>query len=116
MSICRFILFYQWSYLSHIFDRLTDSLAVVCESQTPIAAVKEVCCSSIRSERSISNLIQWDDAGLHPIMRENVRLCLYDKPTAIQSFALPAVSHGKDLIGIAHTGEYSIVLYLMSKI
>ncbi|KAJ5797990.1 DEAD/DEAH box RNA helicase [Penicillium pulvis] len=69
-------------------SELTDSLAVVCDSQTPIAAVKE-----------------WDDAGLHPIMRENVRLCLYDKPTAIQSFALPAVSSGKDLIGIAHTGS-----------
>lgn len=62
----------------------------------------------------LSNLTQWDDAGLHPIMRENVRLCLYDKPTAIQSFALPAVSCGKDLIGIAHTGDYLLDLHLMS--
>ncbi|KAJ5652302.1 ATP-dependent RNA helicase ded1 [Penicillium longicatenatum] len=67
---------------------LTDSLAVVCESEEPVTAVKE-----------------WDDAGLHPIMRENVRLCLYDKPTAIQAFALPAIHRGKDLIGIAHTGS-----------
>jgi ATP-dependent RNA helicase DDX3X len=47
-------------------------------------------------------------------MRENVRLCLYDKPTAIQSFALPAIHRGKDLIGIAQTGKYLLALHFMS--
>jgi ATP-dependent RNA helicase DDX3X len=47
-------------------------------------------------------------------MRENVRLCLYDKPTAIQAFALPAIHRGKDLIGIAHTGKYLLLPHSMS--
>ncbi|KAJ5632818.1 ATP-dependent RNA helicase ded1 [Penicillium lividum] len=67
---------------------VTSETAVVCDSEDTITPVKE-----------------WDDAGLHPVMRENVRLCLYDKPTAIQTFAIPAISQGKDLIGIAHTGS-----------
>ncbi|KAJ5726281.1 Helicase C-terminal [Penicillium malachiteum] len=69
-------------------QELNNPLLVTCESETDISAIGE-----------------WDDAGLHPIMRENVRLCLYDKPTTVQSFVLPAVMQGKDVIGIAQTGS-----------
>lgn len=50
---------------------------------------------------------QFDDAGLHPIMRENIRLCRYDVPTPIQAYAIPAVLTHHDLIAIAQTGEQS---------
>ncbi|KAJ5738458.1 DEAD/DEAH box RNA helicase [Penicillium malachiteum] len=69
-------------------QQLNNPPLVTCESEDVISAIGE-----------------WDDAGLHPIMRENVRLCLYDKPTTVQSFVLPAVMQGKDVIGIAQTGS-----------
>lgn len=49
---------------------------------------------------------KFDDAGLHPTMRENVRLCSYQVPTPIQAYSIPAIVTGHDLIAIAHTGEY----------
>lgn len=49
---------------------------------------------------------KFDDAGLHPIMRESIRLCKYEVPTPIQAYAIPAVLTGHDLIAIAQTGEY----------
>ncbi|KAJ5288649.1 hypothetical protein N7478_001679 [Penicillium angulare] len=61
-----------------------------------------VTCESVED---IDAVAEWDDAGLHPVMRDNVKLCLYDKPTTIQSFTLPAVHRGKDVIGIAQTGS-----------
>ncbi|KAJ5613671.1 DEAD/DEAH box RNA helicase [Penicillium herquei] len=69
-------------------QQLNNPPLVTCESEDVISAIGE-----------------WDDAGLHPIMRENIRLCLYDKPTTVQSFVLPAVMQGKDVIGIAQTGS-----------
>ncbi|PYH93406.1 DEAD/DEAH box RNA helicase [Aspergillus ellipticus CBS 707.79] len=45
----------------------------------------------------------FDDAGLHPIMRDNIRLCRYEFPTPIQAYCIPAVLTGHDLIAIAQT-------------
>ncbi|KAJ5918316.1 DEAD/DEAH box RNA helicase [Penicillium verhagenii] len=72
----------------HRVGELTTGLQITCDSQTKVVPVTS-----------------WDDAGLHPVMRENIRLCLYDKPTDIQSYALPAIRQGKDMIGIAQTGS-----------
>lgn len=42
-------------------------------------------------------------------MIENIKLCQYDRPTAVQSYAIPAVLDNKDLIAVAQTGESSNV-------
>lgn len=52
----------------------------------------------------VLRLLQFDDAGLHPIVRDNVKLCHYRIPTPIQAYAIPAVMTGHDLIAIAQTG------------
>lgn len=44
------------------------------------------------------------DAGLHPVMMENVELAGYDNPTPIQKYTIPAILQGFDVIGIAQTG------------
>lgn len=49
---------------------------------------------------------QFEDAGLHPVMLANVRLCQYTDPTPIQAYCLPAVLTGNDVIAVAQTGEY----------
>lgn len=45
--------------------------------------------------------------GLHPVIRENIKLCLFESPTTVQSYAIPAIILGRDLIGIAQTGTYN---------
>lgn len=47
------------------------------------------------------------DAGLHPVMLENVKLMGYDFPTPIQKYTIPSLLQGHDVIGIAQTGTYN---------
>ncbi|KAL1843933.1 hypothetical protein VTJ49DRAFT_6876 [Mycothermus thermophilus] len=53
----------------------------------------------------IDPVATFDDAGLHPVMLENVKLAGYDTPTPIQRYCLPAIHQGHDVIGIAQTGK-----------
>ena len=62
-----------------------------------------------------SDNYKFDDAGLHPAMRDNVRLCGYETPTPIQAYSLPAVLTGHDLIAIAQTGESLVLVYNSKK-
>ncbi|KAL3470948.1 P-loop containing nucleoside triphosphate hydrolase protein [Aspergillus californicus] len=55
----------------------------------------------------------FDDAGLHPIIRQNIRLCGYELPTPIQAYAIPAVLTGHDLIAIAQTGSGKTAAFLV---
>ncbi|KAJ6443969.1 meiotically up-regulated protein [Purpureocillium lavendulum] len=53
------------------------------------------------------------DAGLHPLMIENVVLAGYDNPTPIQKFTIPAMLQGYDVIGVAQTGSGKTAAYLI---
>jgi ATP-dependent RNA helicase DDX3X len=44
------------------------------------------------------------EAGLHPVMVENVELCGYEAPTPIQKYTIPSLLQGYDVIGVAQTG------------
>ncbi|KAL4918629.1 P-loop containing nucleoside triphosphate hydrolase protein [Aspergillus aurantiobrunneus] len=55
----------------------------------------------------------FDDAGLHPIMRQNINLCGYEFPTPIQAYAIPAVLTAHDLIAIAQTGSGKTAAFLI---
>ena len=48
---------------------------------------------------------QFEDAGLHPVMLENIKMCGYEVPTPIQAYVLPSVFKNIDIIGIAQTGK-----------
>ncbi|OAG06884.1 P-loop containing nucleoside triphosphate hydrolase protein [Paraphaeosphaeria sporulosa] len=59
----------------------------------------------------------FDDAGLHPAVLENVKRCKYDFPTPIQAYCIPAVLTGHDVIGIAQTGKTAaFLLPILSKL
>ncbi|KAF2271006.1 P-loop containing nucleoside triphosphate hydrolase protein [Lojkania enalia] len=56
---------------------------------------------------------KFDDAGLHPVMRENIRLCRYVNPTPIQCYCIPAVLTGRDVVACAQTGSGKTAAYLI---
>ena len=47
---------------------------------------------------------QFQQAGLHPIVVENIRLCQYTVPTPVQAYVIPAVLKKHDVIAVAQTG------------
>ncbi|KAH7402580.1 P-loop containing nucleoside triphosphate hydrolase protein [Pyrenochaeta sp. MPI-SDFR-AT-0127] len=55
----------------------------------------------------------FEDAGLHPVMLENVKLCQYSAPTPIQSYCIPAILTGNDVVAIAQTGSGKTAAYLI---
>ncbi len=60
----------------------------------------------------IKPIMSFKDAGLHPVMLENVRLAGYDIPTPIQQYVLPTVHQGYDLVAMAQTGKDSLPRFL----
>ncbi|KAJ5692314.1 hypothetical protein N7462_001737 [Penicillium macrosclerotiorum] len=59
----------------------------------------------IESEFKLKPIAQFEDAGIHPVLLENLHLCLYGWPTAIQCYTIPAIQEDRDVIGIAQTGS-----------
>lgn len=53
----------------------------------------------------IHPIMRFSEAGLHPAMMKNIEMSLYQVPTPIQKYCLPAISRGHDVIGIAQTGK-----------
>ena len=51
-----------------------------------------------------SPIARFADAGLHPIMEKNVKLCGYTIPTPIQAYGIPIILQGHDLLAVAQTG------------
>jgi hypothetical protein len=47
---------------------------------------------------------QFQNAGLHPVIVENIDLCGYDIPTPIQAYTIPVINKGLDVIATAQTG------------
>ncbi|KAI9733417.1 MAG: hypothetical protein M1834_003501 [Cirrosporium novae-zelandiae] len=61
----------------------------------------------------INPIREFSDAGLHPIMLENIMLCGYGKPTPVQAYTLPAVLKNHDVIACAQTGSGKTAAYLI---
>ncbi|WQF83221.1 Putative ATP-dependent RNA helicase DEAD-box, Helicase superfamily 1/2, ATP-binding protein [Colletotrichum destructivum] len=55
----------------------------------------------------------YKDAGLHPVMLENVELAGYEAPTPIQKYTLPAIHQGLDVVAVAQTGSGKTAAYLI---
>lgn len=56
-------------------------------------------------EVQIRPVRKFEDAALHPVILENVKLCGYDKPTPVQAYTLPAIALNHDIIACAQTGK-----------
>ena len=86
------------------WTRLTE-IAVIFESETKIKPVAKVSYPILSFTDYADFLFaKFEDAGLHPVMLANVKLCGYKVPTPIQAYCLPSVFKNIDIIGIAQTG------------
>ncbi|KAI9374089.1 P-loop containing nucleoside triphosphate hydrolase protein [Aspergillus egyptiacus] len=91
------------------------NIEVIAESRERPSPIKSVSsyCPYIALLAVHLTAPKFDDAGLHPIMRQNIRLCGYEFPTPIQAYAIPAVLTGHDLIAIAQTGSGKTAAFLV---
>ncbi|OQD83410.1 hypothetical protein PENANT_c017G04874 [Penicillium antarcticum] len=67
----------------------------------------------VDSDTTIQPITKWEESGLHPVILENIALCQYTTPTAVQSYAVPAILEGHDLISVAQTGSGKTAAFLI---
>ena len=80
-------------------------ISVTFDSETKIKPVTKVRHACTHMHALLTSPLQFEDAGLHPVMLENIKLCGYEVPTPIQAYVLPSVLKNIDIIGIAQTGK-----------
>lgn len=51
------------------------------------------------------NISSFDDIKLTEIIRTNIKMARYDKPTPVQKYAIPIILAGRDLMSCAQTGS-----------
>ncbi|KAL2065460.1 hypothetical protein VTL71DRAFT_3130 [Oculimacula yallundae] len=61
----------------------------------------------------IAPIKNFSDAGLHPVMLENIALAGYEVPTPIQQYTIPSVIQGHDLVACAQTGSGKTAAFLI---
>lgn len=81
-------------------------LGQVREHQAGAACTEGIPVQSLAQLVHANKSTQFEDAGLHPVMLANIKLCKYDVPTPIQAYCIPSVLQGQDVIAIAQTGKY----------
>lgn len=55
----------------------------------------------------------FEHAGLHPVMVENLQLCGYQSPTPVQQACIPPILHGEQVVATAQTGTGKTAAYLI---
>jgi len=56
---------------------------------------------------------QYDQIKLTEIIKNNVALARYDKPTPVQKYAIPIILGGRDLMACAQTGSGKTAAFLL---
>ncbi|PHZ07313.1 P-loop containing nucleoside triphosphate hydrolase protein [Rhizopus microsporus ATCC 52813] len=67
----------------------------------------------IRGVNCPKPITKWTHCGLPAGCLEVIRKLKYEKPTAIQAQAIPAVMNGRDVIGVAKTGSGKTIAFLL---
>ncbi|MCJ1465446.1 hypothetical protein MMC07_004064 [Pseudocyphellaria aurata] len=71
---------------------------------------------TFESTSQIQPALKFEDAGLHPVMLENIKLCRYELPTPIQAYCLPSILKGLDIVAVAQTGSGKTAAFLIPTI
>ncbi|KAL7272663.1 hypothetical protein RUND412_004521 [Rhizina undulata] len=68
---------------------------------------------TVDSEERVIPISTFAEAGLHPVMLDNIRLTKYQVPTPIQKYCIPAILEGHDLLSCAQTGSGKTAAFLI---
>ncbi|KAI9675057.1 MAG: hypothetical protein M1817_001463 [Caeruleum heppii] len=74
--------------------------------------IKEIPVTHESTEH-VDPVVKFEDAGLHPIMLQNIKLCRYTVPTPVQAYCLPAILTNHDVIACAQTGSGKTAAFLI---
>lgn len=74
----------------------------------------KVHVSGVPKSQPIENFS--DCKQLDPILLDNLKLCLYKKPTPIQKYTIPILLQGNDVLGSAQTGSGKTAAFLLPAI
>ncbi|KAL9082332.1 MAG: hypothetical protein Q9159_006504 [Coniocarpon cinnabarinum] len=69
----------------------------------------EVELSSQEQYKAVDTM---DQAGLHPLLLENLKKAGYGQTTPIQAYTIPVAMAGKDVLGVSQTGSGKTVAFL----
>ncbi|KAI4121537.1 MAG: hypothetical protein LQ338_006306 [Usnochroma carphineum] len=58
-------------------------------------------------------VLKWSQCGLGAVSLEVIQRLGYDRPTSIQSQAIPSIMSGRDVIGVAKTGSGKTIAFLL---
>lgn len=59
------------------------------------------------------HISSFEELELTPIIRENISMARYDKPTPVQKYAIPIIISGRDLMACAQTGSGKTAAFLV---
>jgi ATP-dependent RNA helicase DDX46/PRP5 len=68
---------------------------------------------TIRGKDAPVPVTKWSQCGLNSTILDVITSLGYEKPTPIQSQAIPAVMSGRDVIGVAQTGSGKTIAFLL---
>ncbi|KAI6851553.1 DEAD/DEAH box RNA helicase [Hortaea werneckii] len=68
---------------------------------------------TIHGPETLKRIKSFEDAGLHPVVLENIKLAGYVEPTPIQSYCIPPILEGKDIVAVAQTGSGKTGAYMI---
>ncbi|KAI7244699.1 DEAD/DEAH box RNA helicase [Hortaea werneckii] len=69
--------------------------------------------TTIHGNETLKRIESFEDAGLHPVVLENIKLARYAEPTPIQSYCIPPILEGKDVVAVAQTGSGKTAAYMI---
>ncbi|KAJ6600751.1 ATP-dependent RNA helicase bel, partial [Pseudolycoriella hygida] len=64
-------------------------------------------------EKVPSHITSFADVKLTEIIRSNINMARYDKPTPVQKYAIPIIINGRDLMACAQTGSGKTAAFLV---
>ena len=68
---------------------------------------------SVTGENKLQSISSFTDAGLRPLLMENVTKSSYKVPTPVQKNAIPSIMAGMDLMACAQTGSGKTAAFLL---
>ncbi|CAG8456726.1 15642_t:CDS:10, partial [Acaulospora colombiana] len=75
--------------------------------------IETISCLMSRKRCNEELIFQFEEANLHEIMKENIKLAKYTVPTPVQKYSIPIITDKNDLMACAQTGSGKTAAFLI---